>query len=58
MTNADRIRKMTDEELAEFLYYRDLDAARIAVHESIYKFHYCDVRNWLNQESKNDREKR
>ena len=55
-TNADRIRSMTDEELAEFLWSRDINIVEKASRAAGFTYH-CDenecrknILEWLKQE--------
>lgn len=58
ITNADRIRSMTDEELADFLWSRDIDIVEKASRAVEFTYH-CDedvcrknILDWLKEEAK------
>ena len=53
MTNADRIRAMTDEELAEQLYLLRLDALRLEGYEGFIETQ-DEVLDWLKEEADNE----
>lgn len=52
-TNADRIRQMTDEELAEFLWQRDIQIVERASKAAGFNYHYNEtecihnIKDWL-----------
>lgn len=59
ITNADKIRSMTDEELAEFLDDLTDNCCRCAEHQNCgncqigldVKTGFCDIKNWLQSEA-------
>ena len=53
MTNADRIRAMTDEELAKFIMYEFCsDSYGVLIHNKTLFFTTNDVMEWLKQPAK------